>query len=139
AVLGVGGEHVLLGAQGRGEAGDEFFADGVQGRVGDLREVLREVVEELAGPLGQHRDGGVGAHGADGFGSGAGHGGEQEAQLFFGVAEDPLVVGDVVDGGGFGRGQVRQADDVVGEPFGVGVFGGEFGLDLLVFEDASPG
>src|SRR5690606_9132689 len=141
AVLGGAGQDVLLGAEGDAEAGDQLFADGVQRRVGDLGEALGEVVEELPGALGERGDRGDGAHGPDGFGAGAGHRGEDDAEFFLGVAEDLLVAEEVVAGGRFGGGggQVGEADDALGEPFGVGLLGGEFGLDLLVFDDAALG
>ena len=58
-------EQVLLRADAAEQAGDELLADGVERRVGDLREQLAEVVEQLARPLGQHGDRRVGAHRAD--------------------------------------------------------------------------
>ena len=48
-----------------GQRGDQLLADGVERRVGHLGEELGEVVVEQAGPVGQHGDGGVGAHRAD--------------------------------------------------------------------------
>ena len=45
--------------------GDDLLADGVERRVGDLREQLLEVVEQQPRPVGQHGDRRVGAHRAD--------------------------------------------------------------------------
>ena len=42
------------------------------------------------GPVGQHRDRGVGAHRPDRLGAGAGHRAEEDTQFLFGVAEHPL-------------------------------------------------
>lgn len=69
AATGRGGrlQEVALGAQGGAQRGDELLADGVQRRVGDLREELGEVVEEQPGALGERGDRRVGAHGAEGF------------------------------------------------------------------------
>ncbi len=47
-VLRPGGQHVALAAHEGDEAHDHLLADGVDGRVGDLREELVEVVEEAA-------------------------------------------------------------------------------------------
>ena len=54
----------------------------------------REVVEEQPRPVGQHRDGGVGAHRPDRLGAGAGHRGQQDPQLLLGVAEGLLAAHD---------------------------------------------
>lgn len=70
ATGGRGGlQQVALRAERRVQRGDQLFADGVQRRVGDLREQLGEVVEEQPGALGERGDGRVGAHGADRLGS----------------------------------------------------------------------
>ena len=62
----------------RADVADErhhhLFADGIDGRIGDLREELLEVIEQrlrLIGEAGQRR---VGAHGADGLLAVVGHG-----------------------------------------------------------------
>lgn len=60
-----GVQQVVLGADGAAEAGDDLLADGVERRVRDLREQLREVVEQHPRPRGQHGDRGVGTHGTE--------------------------------------------------------------------------
>ena len=57
-------EDVLLAADAGGQRHDVALAQGVDGRVGDLGEHLAEVVVESAYPGGEHRHGGVVAHGA---------------------------------------------------------------------------
>ena len=47
-VLRAGAQQVALSTHERDQAHDHVFADGVDGRVGDLREKLLEVVEEVA-------------------------------------------------------------------------------------------
>ncbi len=84
-------EQVLLRADVGAERGDELLADRVQRRVGDLREELGEVVEDQPGPVGEHGHRGVGAHRADRLRAGPRHGGEDDAQLLFGVAEGALA------------------------------------------------
>ena len=83
-------EEVLLGAHHAGHGGDDFFADRIKRRVGHLGEELDEVVVEQPGPLGEHGGRGVGAHRAKRLGAGGRHRGEQDAQVFFGVAERDL-------------------------------------------------
>ena len=67
ALLFGGFEKVAFGADVALQGHDDFFADGVDGRVGDLREGLFEVVVEHARLIGEAGEGGVVAHGADGF------------------------------------------------------------------------
>jgi hypothetical protein len=82
-------QDVALGADVAGERHHHLFADGVDGRIGDLREKLLEVVEQrlrLVGKAGQRR---IGAHGADRLLALFGHGAE-DAEVFVGVAEGAL-------------------------------------------------
>ena len=69
ARVGGGLEQVGLGAEGGHQRGDQLLADGVERRVGHLGEQLGEVVVEEPGPVGEHGDGRVGPHRADGLGS----------------------------------------------------------------------
>ncbi len=130
-------QQVGLRADRGEQRGDELLADGVQRRVGDLREQLGEVVEEQPGALGEGRDRGVGAHGAERLAGGAGHRREDDAQLFLGVAEGLLAAGDrgVRVHDVLALGQVRQLDLAGLQPFGVGGGGGELVLDLVVLDD----
>ena len=64
-VAGLAAEQVGPGPDHRDQAHHQLLADRVDRRVGDLGEVLLEVVVEQLGPLGEHRQGRVGAHGAD--------------------------------------------------------------------------
>ncbi len=130
-------EEVGLRSDHGVEGGYELLADGVERRIGHLREELREVVEDQAGPAGQHGDGSVGAHRAQRLGPGGRHGREQHPQLLLGVAEGLLPahhrgrgVADV-----FTIGQVLEPEEPLVEPLPVGVLGGEAGLDLLVLHD----
>ena len=105
---------------------DEFFADGVDGRIGDLGEELVEVVEEGAGGGIEAGEGGVVAHGADGFEAGIGHGAEDEFGVFEGPAEPALDGGEVgQDGGGDDFGEEAGDGDVVAvDPAAVGAAAG---------------
>ena len=55
ARLGARVDEVALGTERHAVAGDELLADGVERRVGHLREALGEVVEQHPRTLGQHR------------------------------------------------------------------------------------
>ncbi len=60
-------EDVALGADVADERHDQLFANGIDGRIGDLGEELPEVVEERLRAVGQAGERRVGAHGADGL------------------------------------------------------------------------
>ncbi len=134
-------QQVALGADDTREAGHDLFPDGIQRRVGDLREQLLEVVVEHPRPLRQHSDRGIGAHGAQRLGAGACHRHDQLGDLFVRVTERLLpqhhaVVRhlDVVT-----RGQVVDVEQAVVEPLLVGVLGRQLVLDLLVVDDPALG
>ena len=58
-------QNVALGADVADERHHQLFADGVDGRIGDLREELLEVVEQRLRTVGEAGQRHVGAHGAD--------------------------------------------------------------------------
>ncbi len=139
AVLGGLVEDVALGADVADERHDELFANGIDGRVGDLREELLEVVEERLRTVreaGQRR---VGAHGADRLFAACAHRAEQDAQIFFAVAVGALAAQQRLR---IGRddarrlGQGIERDLLLLEPLGVGLAGGEALLDFGVGDDA---
>ncbi|MBG9887289.1 hypothetical protein ABE10_12290, partial [Bacillus toyonensis] len=67
-VLGSRCQQVALGAEPEPQAGHDLFADGVQGRVRHLGELLDEVVEEKPRTLAEHGDRRVAAHRAQRLG-----------------------------------------------------------------------
>jgi hypothetical protein len=73
ARLGPWCEQVAFGSDRTANRGHQFFTDRVERRVGDLRELLREVVVEHAAAVRQHGERGVGAHRAKRFLAGGGH------------------------------------------------------------------
>jgi hypothetical protein len=138
-VLGSGRQQVALRAEPEAQRRDDLLADGVERRVGDLRERLGEVVEEQAGALGQHGDGRVGAHRSERLGSGLRHRQQEEADLLLGVAERALTA---VDGRRrvhdvLALGQVLEVDAALVEPLLERTGLGELPLDLLVLDDAA--
>ena len=80
-------EQVALRPDGRPHRRHQLLADGVERRIGDLREALAEVVVQQARAVRQHRERRVGAHRADGFFAVGRHGREQQPQIFLRVAE----------------------------------------------------
>jgi hypothetical protein len=55
-------QQIRLGADIGHQRHDQGFADRIDRRIGDLRKELLEVLKEELRPLGQHREGRVGAH-----------------------------------------------------------------------------
>ena len=85
-------EHVGSRADHRDQAHHQLFPDRVDRWIGDLREVLLEVVVKKFRALGEHRDGRVRAHRPDGVLAGPAHGLEEEAGVFLCEAEGLLAV-----------------------------------------------
>ena len=76
----------------RDEAHHQFFANRVDRRVGDLREVLLEIGVERLRLRGQRRDRRVGAHRADGFLAGGRHRRHQDRKILLRIAERLLLI-----------------------------------------------
>ena len=87
-------EQVAFRAQPHVRRGDDLLADAVDGRVGDLREQLLEVVVQHARLLRERRQRRVVAHGADAFVAVARHRRHEDALVFEGVAERHLALGE---------------------------------------------
>jgi hypothetical protein len=85
-------EQVRLGANERDQRHHQLFADGVDRRIGDLREELPEVVEERFAAVREHGQRGIVAHRAGGFLSRTRHRFENELEIFLAVAERLLAV-----------------------------------------------
>ena len=84
-------EQVRPRPDDRDEAHDELFADRIDRRVGDLREVLLEVGEELLRPVRQRRDRRVVAHRAGGFLAGRRHRRHQDGDVFLACSRTPAA------------------------------------------------
>ncbi|MNU94222.1 hypothetical protein D3C71_841800 [compost metagenome] len=135
-------QQVRLGADEGHQRHHELFADGVDRRVGDLREQLAEVVVERLGAVGQHGQRGVVAHRTDDFLARGGHGFQDELEVFLGPAEGLLAVqqghgrlrghGDLAR-----RGQRFQLDLQAFDPLAVRPAVRKLQLDLGVVDDAA--
>ena len=119
--------------------GDDLLADAVERRVGHLRELLGEVVEEQPGAVAEHGDRGVRAHGAERLRAVLRHRADEDPHLLLGVPEGALAAGDgcrrVHDV--LALGQVLEVDAALVEPLAPGLRRRELGLDLVVLDDAA--
>ena len=119
----------------------ELFADGVDGGVGDLREVLAEVVREGLRMRGEHRDRVVRPHRPDRLLRVLGHRGHEELEVLAGVAERLLALEQrLVRGRRLGaavRGKVPEPDLGLVEPPLPRTRRGQLRLQLLVADDAA--
>ena len=138
--LGIG-QQVRLGADGGFERGDDLLTLPVQRRVGDLCELLGEVVEQHAAAAGKRRHRRIVTHGTERFLAGVGHRREQELQILFGVAEGALTALDGLAGVAdvLAAGQVAHFNGVAFHPLAVRVLGSEVPLDLFIGNDAAFG
>jgi hypothetical protein len=119
-------EPVAMGAGEDFDGHHELFADGVDGRVGDLGEELLEVGVEKAGLFGEDGERRVVAHRSDGFLARLGHdleNGGGDAEFLLGVAGGELLLeeGRAGGGAGFERGLADDVLDVFAEPGAIGL------------------
>ena len=132
-------ENVALSADVADERHDELFADGVDGRIGDLGEELLEVVEQRLRTVRETGQGHVGAHGANRLFTLGGHGSEKNAKIFFAVTTGALAAKQSfrIEGDDARRlGQRVDRHLLLLEPVGVGLARGEFLLDFGVGDEA---
>ncbi len=129
----------------RPDHGDERhhhgFADRIDRRVGDLREVLLEIIVEQLGPFGENRDGGVRSHRSDRIVALGRHRRQEQLQILLGIAERLLAAAQSVR---IGRARLllrgRQLFELelrVPQPFAIRLGIGELRLDLRVLDDAA--
>ena len=142
ARFGLWEKQVALRSDRRFHRRHQLFTDGVERRVGHLREQLLEVVVEQARPLRQRRERRVGAHRPERLFARPRHVREEQRHVFLRVAERLLPA---QDGLMIGRRQERRIrhvfdrDEVLLEPLGVGELRGELLFDLFVGDDAPLG
>ena len=132
-------EQVAFGADRAADRSDQLLANGVERRVGHLRELLREVVVEHAAAVGQHGQRGVGAHRAEGLFARRHHRSEEHLELFVRVAEHLLALQQraLVAAGHGTRRQVVEVDEVAVEPLLVRALRAQARLQLVVADDAA--
>ena len=117
-------EQIRPRADDGDEAHHQLFADRIDRRVGDLREVLLEVGEQELRLVRQRRDRRVVAHGADRLFAGRRHRRHQDFQVLLGVAEGLLAIEQrqVGDRRGLrGRRQLLELDLRAVEPLLIGM------------------
>ena len=76
----------------RDQAHHQFLADRIDRRIGDLGEILLEIIVEQLGLVREHRQRRVGAHRADRIVAHLRHRLQEELQVFLGVAEGLLLI-----------------------------------------------
>ena len=127
----------------RHQAHHQLFADRVDRRIGDLGEVLLEIIVEQLALLRQHGNRRVGAHRTQRVVAHRRHRLQEELQIFLGVAKGLLLIEQQRGIGRLGAmifGQVRQVFQLeLGrlQPVVIGLSVRELFLDLFVFYDAA--
>src|SRR5204863_1447184 len=90
-VLGTRLEQIALGADGGLGGHNDFFANAINGWIGDLSEELFKIVEQELGLVGKHGQRGISSHGPKSFGGFACHREQEDSQIFKSVAESKLA------------------------------------------------
>jgi len=135
--LGLGIEEVALGADGGAGRHDQLLADGVDGRVGHLREELLEVARQAPRLLREDRERRIRAHRADCLAADLRHGRDQP-QVFGGVPEGALRDLELGRGQhrlGLAKRQLGEKHALLVEPLLVRRLARDLLLDLLVGDE----
>ena len=138
-MLGRGGEKVALGAESAAHGGDHFFPNRVEWWIGDLRELLSEVVEDEARPIRNRSDRGVRAHGTEWLCASLAHRSQQDADFFFCVTECSLATHDR------GRsvrnvlplGELLELNPVLSNPLSPRLLVSQLLLELLILNETT--
>src|ERR1019366_3234643 len=133
-------EDVAFGADVAGERHHQLFSDGIDRRIGDLREELPKVVEEHLRTIRQTRQRRIRAHGTDGLFALAAHRIENHAEVFIGVAAGGLTTAQSTLVRGVYPRRLRklvEADLVLFDPLAVRLARRESLRDLLVPNNAA--
>ena len=85
-------QQIGLRSDERYQRGDQFLANRINRRVGDLREQLFEILIQILVLGREHRQWRIVAHGADWFFTVTGHRCEDELEVFLGVTEGLLTI-----------------------------------------------
>ena len=138
-------EHVAVIAQIEHGRRHEALAERVDGRVGDLREELVEVVEERARVAREHGERNVGAHRGQGRLARVGHGAHGLLDVIEVVAVAGKALGkrhlgvDSLKGVALALGEVCHREGLLVNPVAEGFLCGKVGLDLVIPDDAALG
>ena len=127
-------QNIGMVADVRGQAHDQFLPDGVDGRVGHLREQLLEIIEQKGGLPGKDGQRGVVPHGAERFRPLHHHGAYDQFHVLLRESEPALVRRQVRHFRGSGNG-IEQGTDgnlVLFHPAAVGHPPGHLVLGLRV-------
>ena len=136
-------EQVGARADHRHQAHHQFLADRIDRRIGNLREILLEIIVKEAGARTQHRDRRVGAHRAHRILAVRRHRFEEAGEILLRIAEGLLAFEERGLRAGnfrqFGL-DMREVFQLVlraVEPFLIRMLGGELGLQLVILDDAA--
>jgi hypothetical protein len=133
-------EQVALVADVAGERHHHLFANGVDGRIGHLREELFEIVKQRLRLVGEARQRDIGAHGADRLLALRPHRSQNHLEIFGGIAEGALALHQrLFIGAMLARriAELLELDLVFLEPQLIRIASVERPLDLAVGDDAA--
>ena len=143
AVLGVLFQQVALCANVYGGGGHDLFAQGVDGRVGDLGKHLLKVLKQRGMGVAQNGQRGIAAHGTGGLCAVLCHRQDHGGNILVLVAEcflQPYQLVMLVAGHTLvGNLQIGQVDQVAVQPFAVRLAAGVIGFQAFVVHQLTPG
>ncbi len=132
-------EQIAFAANHRIQGHYQGFTQGINGRIGDLRKLLAEIIGNVAFLPGKYRHGGVVAHGAHRFLSAFGE--NADDLIFFLKTDAKGLFAEQQVGNGQGRGQIMviamQMLRKFIQPFPIRMTVHDFGIDAFRVEEAS--
>ena len=140
AVLRLVLQQVAVAAHVYRRIGDDFLPNGVDRRVGDLREELPEIGKQHLMLFRKHGQRNIRPHGSRRLRAGTGHGKDDLLHVLVGIAESLVqpIPGGLLQrrNGMVGQRQVVERKQVAVQPFAIGLAGGVFFLQLAVLDDS---
>ena len=97
------GEHALTATKIAVERHHHLFAQGVDGRIGHLREALMEVIRDGTRLAGKRGERGIVSHAPDRLFAVCQHGFQNEFNVFVSIPEELLEMEQGIGGGGMSR------------------------------------
>jgi len=139
---GLTAKQVRPRADHRNQRHHQLFTDRIDRRIGDLREILLEIIVEQARAARKHRDRRIGAHRSNRIVAELRHRFEEFADVFLRISEGllPIEQRTFVVGERRHLLGIRQFFELILgrlEPVGIGCGARERGLDLVILDDSA--
>ena len=140
AAFGLWVNQVQLGANTAGGIGKDLLAYSIDGRVGNLRKELLEIIIEQLGLFAEHSQGCVVAHCSQRVNALRSHGTQEFGHILHGIAKGALALQQCL---GIGHGQLAvernifELNRMLLQPLAIRMLGGDLVLDFIVADNAA--